>query len=124
MEKEPNNRREMTHEEKTRLIAEFDGWEFVPSHKDYPNGCFVIDSPSTIFPNEPRTHEDFGYSTEYDCLMPVWHKFRGLRIESVKDQFIKSEKNENIRFALINGNIEGLFNALAEAIEWYNTTKK
>ncbi len=92
----------MTHEEKTRLIAEFDGWDY-ENMSDYRRRQF---------------------STSYDWLIPVWHKFRDLRFEDLKHEFSHSNIKNMIRQELTIGTAWDLFNELAEAIEWYNTTKK
>ena len=113
----------MTHDEKTRLIAEFDGWEFVnDAPEEYPNGYWL---------NKDETNtnilqlEDMNYDLSYDWLMPVWHKFRDLRFRgNIVSVFAHSSQKDKIIEELTNGNEETLFAALAEAIEWFNTTKK
>lgn len=108
----------MTHEEKTRIIAEFDGWEFVANDKNHPLGYFTK--------NEfiPCSNGALQYYRSYDWLMPVWHKFRDLRFETTLDIFTHTNIKNMIRQELTIGTVESLFCELAEAIEWYNTTKK
>ena len=109
----------MTHEEKTRIIAEFDGCEFHNDDEFYEHGYFLKDTSMV-----PLEINELEYDLSYDWLMPVWHKFRDLRFRSINDQFTHSHYKESIIKEIANGNEETLFNALAEAIEWYNTTKK
>lgn len=105
----------MTHEEKTRLIAEFDGWEV---------DRFLSDANNAEYYTHPIKLgiyiKHMEYYKSYDWLMPVWHKFRDLRFEDNHHLAYR----ERIEYQLMDGNEETLFNALAEAIEWYNTTKK
>ncbi len=118
----------MTHEEKTRIIAEFDGWEFVNDDEDYPEGCF-INADRGVF--SPYQIMELPYD-DYNGLMPVWHKLRKEEISFPNDQTTAYVEmmgayyrlSEKIKHAILFKEIEDVFNAISEAIEWYNTTKK
>lgn len=103
----------MTHEEKTRLIAEFDGWCKAGMFYGEPYWFKGMD-------NNYKKLNELRYDRSYDWLMPVWHKFSGLQLNGLEHAI----HCQVIKTAITNEPIEEFLNELAEAIEWYNTTKK
>ena len=65
------------------------------------------------------------YHTSYDWLMPVWVKFRDLeKVVPLAQMTECTRLFSNIEKAIVHKPIDQLFEALAEAIIWYNQTKK
>lgn len=116
----------MTDNEKTRLIAEFDGWTFHNDDPGFsPTGYWMDKYKSETIEYQCLRLSDMQFSTSYDWLMPVWHKFRDLRFEDNLTHLLQHGNHSIwIQSELSMGNINGLFEKLAEAIEWYNTTNK
>lgn len=61
---------------------------------------------------------------DYNALHRVWEKFRELRFDDMKDKVSHSNKNQSIAHAMAYGTLTDLYNALVEAVKWYNEVKK
>lgn len=105
-------------EEYTRLIAEFDGWVYLPHIYQFCKGGYSY-----------HNLDDFQYNRKYDWLMPVWVKFRDLSLcLTIEDEsfFVKHFEDyiKNIESKILyTDSPKEAFTALGEAIKWYNTTK-
>lgn len=109
----------MEASEMKRVIAIFDGFEFVnDAPEDYPKGYYTHKELGFL------TIEEMGYDCSYQWLMPVWVKFRDLKFEDFKYQIEHSERKDIIGLAILYGEINIAFERLSEAITWYNQLNK
>jgi hypothetical protein len=83
---------------------------------------FFRDNPVEVF----TKHWEFPrYLTSWNWLMPVWYKFRDLKMDLALHDY-KTYKQHWYELAndIPRKPIEHVFKALVEAIKWYNTVKK
>lgn len=107
----------MTLEEKSILLADFMGYE--RTDKDYWEPTFKGETKGEVL--WPR---DFKYNTSYDALMPVWVKFRDLKLKKDNLKDGQALHRTLIRNAITDLPIEKAFEKLTEALIWYNSIKK
>ena len=107
----------MTQSEKeyTRIIAEFDGYEYCEEGDWMQYGGVVAH------------WDDLGYNTSYDKLLPLWQKFRDLNktIKFSSNLFELEWKSKKLKIerAITYGTIQTAFTELGKAIKWYNENK-
>lgn len=119
----------MTEEEKqkSRALAVFMGVIQQPIEQyifeEDSNGISANSSIKPHFVYLPK------FTTDYNSLMEVWRKFRDLPL--TRNDFITEPNIESYleylgkcEAALLNGTITDLFNALSDAVIWYNNLKK
>ena len=87
-----------------RLIAEFMGWK-----------SFEYDNlPNKVHKGDYSKHlNNFAYSTSWDELMPVVKKIQQLQIEDFT-------KKKPVMSALIDVEIESLFNSVVVFLQWWS----
>lgn len=102
-------------------LAIFEGYKPIATPDDIARGR----QPS--FYNDGNGKSFFIYNTtyhnSYNSLIPVYIRFRDLRIPP--QMFIEySIHIHNIIRAFSDGLIEELFSAIVDAVEWYNKSEK
>lgn len=102
--------------EMNRVIAVFDGWE---CYEDRAGIWFKKEGLIECL--HPKLQE-LRYHSDWQSLMPVWHKFRDLRFEREKHSFVFSTERQYIGTMIAYHGIEEAHQALYNAICWYNTT--
>jgi len=107
--------------EGSKIIGVFDGWQRkdAPKHSElnwfHPKYSTVILAGIAIF-NSPKS---FKYHLEYNWLMPVYCKFRDLKLDLLQKHYHK-QIMAPVKYALAHGTIEQLFIELVAAVKWYN----
>ena len=94
----------MTLQEQLKQMAEFVGWQHIPMQ--FMDG--------TVLPIKMPP-----YNTSYDALMPVWVKYRDLQIDH--PEYYKYW--DAVYDYLAVESISSTFQALSDAITWYNSIK-
>ena len=101
-------------DDSNELIAIFDGWELVEEdmvQKFKKNGFWLYNS-------------ELRYHSKWDYLIPIWYKFRDLRIEDLKAEIEHSGFKLNISYCICYRDIDSAFQAIVSGIQWYNSINK
>lgn len=103
------------------VIALFDGFQFYNDDlRQFPKGYYIHPEPGT----DGHTADTLEYSTSYDWLMPVWHKFRDLKLDLDLHDY---QAYKRYWYELTNDiprkPIADVCSLLAEGIRWYNSTQ-
>ena len=112
-----NQLTEQEIKEGTEILALFEGSSFCNDDTEaYPNGYFMFEDTGAI------ESKDMVYHTSYGWLMPVWVKFRDMRlyIDSSVYYFHLFECEKSI----CNQSISEAFRALVSAVKWFNSIEK
>jgi hypothetical protein len=96
----------MNKSEKLAQIGKFMGWIDSP----YPNLPYKLYSPDLT---EGKSFDQFKYNESWDELIPVLKKIQQLQIEDFT-------KKKPIMSALMDVDIDTLFEAVADFAKWYN----
>jgi transposase len=107
---------EITTDDKNKLIAIFDGWEFVKGDPERtPTVDRLVQDGYRRYPNELQYHSDWSW------LMPIWFK-----IQTIGADLGYSFKKFYERFhaGIDHQKIEMSHEAVFEFLQWYNQQKK
>jgi hypothetical protein len=80
-----------------------------------------------LWPDPLGTHHtefSLQYNTDWRWLMPVWYKFRDLRLEGENDLILDAFKASVIGKIAYGDSPERAFNELVKAINWYQNLKQ
>lgn len=103
-----NKKSEVNILSEIRLIANFMGWVDSP-YDNLPNKVYSKDL------SEGKSLEQFNYFTSWDELMPVVKKIQKLQIEDFA-------KKKPVMSALMDVDIEILFNQVVLFLQWWSKT--
>jgi len=110
-----------------RILAEFEGWTFIDKG-DTIVGCLNGEAMFQDFPSHyteilPLFTVKFLYHRNYNALHRVWEKFRELRLPP-EQSAIQSNYMGRIAHAMAYGTLTDFYNALVQAVKWYNECSK
>lgn len=71
-----------------------------------------------------NTPDELEYHKKFSWLMPVWYKFRELKIADVERAHVHKNWSDEIGNAILHSGCAEACNLLAEGIRWYNSIKK
>ncbi len=101
-------------DDNNELIAIFDGWELI----DREGVQRFVNYGYRLY------HYELRYNTDWSKLMPIWQKFRDLRIEDLKAEIEHSGFKLNISYCICYRDIESAHQAIVSGIQWYNSLNK
>lgn len=79
----------------------------------------IIEGNKLIAEFDSYPVSDCNYHASYDMLMPVWVKFRDLKLDGVVDNRTHHLHCEIISISIYNSPIQEAFEKLVEGIKWY-----
>ena len=113
-----------------RILAEFEGWTFIDKG-DTIVGCLNGEAMFQDFPSHyteilPLFTVKFLYHRNYNALHRVWEKFRELRFDDLhlKTRLKHANLCQAIAHAMAYGTLKDFYNALVNAVKWYNEVTK
>lgn len=114
----------MTHEEMedTKIILEFMGY-VVKDFKSHNLRYNHKESASDMY-YDWLLVERCEYHLSYNELMPVWHKFRNLKFQSLSNEVMHFELCDTCANAITYKPIEYAFRQLSDACKWVKSIKK
>lgn len=142
---EPTTKEEMDYTLGNQLLAEFMGYEKVRvgyfDDEDPEDGetewqrvnrewmdRVLLDEVGIYFVNVPLNayykEDELNYHKDWNILMEVWYKFRDLRFEEMRDQFMHSDWRTIIGHKIAYNSINDAYKSVIKAINWYNSTKQ
>lgn len=92
-----------------------------PSEHHMPKGTYIF-FEQIYHGQHLYAYKKMKYATSFDWLMPVWYKFRDLKVEAGLGDFTLHKAA--IERAICHQGIEEACKLLAEGIRWYNSVKK
>jgi hypothetical protein len=105
--------------EQTRVIAEWDGWEYLPPSISTPESDYLCKDGKMYPPDQ------LPYLTDLNALHPVamdvLNSLRGIQYD--QKQYYVSSIRSYCSTAPINGEYIDLFNAVYDGIVYLNSTK-
>lgn len=113
---------ETTLDDKLRTVAVFMGWKKLPK----PMGDKGF---SLLKDGQVLNVKDAPFNASYDALMPAWVMFRGKYRQFEPNMNIRPSSEflhhlETVEHAITAQSLSQAFDALYEAIVWYNSLNK
>lgn len=105
----------MTTQEGNKIIAEFDGYEYL-------EGWFTNGKPKS--PADIILPEELKYHSSWDWLRPAWDKFQDIDFHDFSLDSQHKKHCDKIAYAFAWLSIDHANRRLIDAIQWYNQNKE